>query len=104
VNPYEDASLNLKCCRNQRCEVPLGLVCQVPDDWTDGNRRKGGVNRNAGYRAELQEPVAPMLREKIKRPKPQDERTDAEHWGGLIRSSDEGSVMGLERRGQVKWS
>jgi hypothetical protein len=57
-----------------------------------------------GSRAELQEPVALMLREKIKRPKPQDERTDAEHWGGLIRSSDEGPVMGLERRGQVRWS
>lgn len=104
MNPYEDASLNLKCRRNQGCVVPLGLVCQVPDDWTDDDRRKGGVNRIAGCRAELQEPVALMLREKIKRPKPQDERTDAEHWGGLIRSSDESSVMGLERRDQVRWS
>jgi hypothetical protein len=31
-----------------------------------------------------------MIREKLKRRKPRGERTDAEHWGGPIRSSDEG--------------
>ena len=40
--------------------------------------------------AELQEPVAPMPREKLKRRKPRGESTEAEHWGGPIRSSDEG--------------
>jgi hypothetical protein len=25
--------------------------------------------------------------------------TDAEHWGGLARSSDEATVMGVDRRG-----
>ena len=35
-----------------------------------------------------------MLREKLKRRSPRGERTDAEHWGGPIRSSDEGFVMG----------
>jgi len=30
---------------------------------------------------------------------PQDESTDAEHRGGLPRSSDEASVMEVERRG-----
>jgi hypothetical protein len=51
---------------------------------------------------ELQEPVAPMLREKPKRPKPQGKSTDAEHWGGPTRRSNEGSVMGLEQRGRVR--
>jgi hypothetical protein len=45
-----------------------------------------------------------MLREKLKRPKPQGESTDAEHWGGPTRRSNEGSVMGLEQRGRVRRS
>src|SRR6516165_8535747 len=43
-----------------------------------------------------------MLREKLKRPKPRGESTDAEHWGGPTRRSDEGPVMGLEQRGRVR--
>src|SRR6266853_1651221 len=35
-----------------------------------------------------------MAREKPKRRKPRGESTEAEHWGGPIRSSDEGPVMG----------
>jgi hypothetical protein len=27
--------------------------------------------------------------------------TEAKHWGGTIRSSDEAAVMGVERRGRV---
>ena len=47
---------------------------------------------------------APMLREKLKRPKPQGKSTDAEHWGGPTRRSNEGSVMELEQRGRVRRS
>jgi hypothetical protein len=43
-----------------------------------------------------------MLREKRKRPKPQGKSTDAEHWGGPTRRSDESPVMGLEQRGRVR--
>jgi hypothetical protein len=46
---------------------------------------------DAGCRVELQEPVASMEREKLKRPKSQGECTDAEHWDGPTRRSDEGS-------------
>src|SRR6202171_330053 len=45
-----------------------------------------------------------MAREKHKRRKPRGESTEAEYWGGPIRSSDEGSVMGLERRDRVRRS
>ena len=45
-----------------------------------------------------------MRREKPKRPKPRGESTEAEHWGGPTRRSDEGSVMGLEQRGRVRRS
>jgi hypothetical protein len=39
-----------------------------------------------------------MLREKHKGRKPRGESTDAMAWGGPVCSSDEGLVMGLERR------
>jgi len=39
-----------------------------------------------------------------KRPKPRGKSTEAEHWGGPTRRSDEGPVMGLEQRGRVRRS
>src|SRR6202051_5204562 len=45
-----------------------------------------------------------MPREKHKRPKQRGESTEAGDWGGSPCSSDEGPVMGLERRGRVRWS
>jgi hypothetical protein len=45
-----------------------------------------------------------MLREKRKGRKPRGESTDAMVWDGPARSSDEGSVMGLERRDRVRQS
>jgi hypothetical protein len=45
-----------------------------------------------------------MIREKLKRPKPRGESTEAEHWDGPTRTSNEGPVMGLEQRGRVRRS
>src|SRR3981081_1741364 len=48
-----------------------------------------------------------MAREKHKRRKPRGESTEAEHWGGPIRSSDEGPVNGAGAKGSgqvVVWS
>jgi RNA-directed DNA polymerase len=42
-----------------------------------------------------------MLREKFKGKPPEDKSTDARHRGGVARSSEEGSVMELERRGCI---
>jgi hypothetical protein len=42
-----------------------------------------------------------MLREKFKWRPHENESTDAEHRGGATRSSDEVSVMGMERRGCI---
>jgi hypothetical protein len=47
------------------------------------------------------EPVAPMQREKRKWRSHKRKSTEAEHRGGATRSSDEGSVMELERRGST---
>ena len=41
---------------------------------------------------------------KPKWPKPRGESTEAEHWDGPTRKSDEGPVMGLEQRGRVRRS
>ncbi len=43
-----------------------------------------------------------MLREKYKRQKSRGESTDAWHWDGPTRKSEESSVMGLEQRGWIK--
>jgi hypothetical protein len=43
-----------------------------------------------------------MTREKLKRPKPRGESTEAKVWGGPTRRSAEGSVMELEQRGRVR--
>ena len=45
------------------------------------------------------EPVASMLREPSKWKPHEDKAPDAWHRGGSTRSSDEGPIMGLERRG-----
>jgi len=42
-----------------------------------------------------------MIREKSKWRPHKDQSTDAEHRGGVTRSSDEWPVMGLERRGYI---
>ena len=42
-----------------------------------------------------------MIREKSKWKPHKDLSTDAEHRGGVTRSSDEGSVMDVERRGYI---
>jgi hypothetical protein len=57
-----------------------------------GGRRPAyrGRDPDSGSCAELREPVAPMPREKLKWQPPRGERTDAEHWDGPTRKSDEG--------------
>ena len=49
------------------------------------------------------EPVTPMSREKHKGVHPKCESTDAEYRDGATRSSEEGAVMALERRGCPIW-
>jgi len=51
---------------------------------------------------ELWEPVVLILREKSKWRNHKGESTDARHWDGATRSSDEGAVMAVERRGCIR--
>src|SRR5271166_3718132 len=43
--PVEDASLRNKRRQNQGRVSLLGQVRRGPDDWADGDRRRGGVSR-----------------------------------------------------------
>lgn len=52
-----------------------------------------------GFYVELQEPVVVMIREKIKCKHHKIESINAPHRDGQARSSDEISVIGVERRG-----
>src|SRR5215471_6472563 len=79
----------------------LGQTRKVPDDWAGGGRRREGVTRMQAIARNCRN-QSPMRREKRKRPKPRGESTNAEHWGGPTRTSEEGSVMGLEQRGRVR--
>lgn len=54
-----------------------------------------------GYCVELREPVVSMIREKSKGLNSKDESTDAKNRGGSVCSSEEVSVMEMERRGWV---
>ena len=55
-----------------------------------------------GSSVELREPVVLMLTEKSKWKTHKDESTEAGHWGGPVRSSEEAAVMGVERRDWVR--
>jgi len=48
---------------------------------------------------ELREPVVLMPRETSKRRTREGQSTDAAHWGGVARSSDEAAVIAVERQG-----
>ena len=86
-----------------------------PADWPGGVRHGGGVSlvrasvRNvgtcrpapAGDQWRQHGPAAAGGRESPKRLIREGLSTDAGHRGGPDRSSDEGPVMGLERRGRV---
>jgi hypothetical protein len=78
------------CGQNQGRFYLLGRIHWLPGYWVDGHRRIGGASLIWAYVVELWEPVALMSREKRKWQKPRGERTDAEHWGGPTRRSEEG--------------
>ena len=72
-----------------------------PDCCPDGIRHEGGVTLNQAFMWNAGT-CRPDAKGEIQIGGPyEDESTDAGHRGGATRSSGEGSVMGLERRGCV---
>jgi hypothetical protein len=90
-----------RCRRNQRRLIPLGRVCREPEYWADGGRRIEGVKRIQAFawncRNQTLDAKGEAQATTIAR-----RDTEAKAWGGATRSSVEGSVMELERRGRVK--
>ena len=71
-----------------------------PDCGPDGIRHEGGVTLNRALVRNVG--TCPDAKGEVQMGGPhEDESTDAGHRGGAARSSDEGSVMELERRGCV---
>ena len=96
-------------CRKRRDDVKTGRESLARDKF-GGNlftaRAASGI-KAAGIRFRLLcgtwEPVTPMRRENRKWRTHKRESTEAGYRGGATRSSEEGSVMGLERRGCPIW-
>src|SRR5262245_12663572 len=94
-------------CRKRRDDVKTGVESLLRD-------QRGGHPLTARVASGMKvarvrfwlewgtwEPVASMLREKLKWKPHKSPSTDAGHRGGWARSSSEGPVMGLERRGPI---
>ena len=92
-----------RCRRNQERDNLLGRVRQEPDDWADGDRRRGGVSRTQAFARNCRNQFSDAKGE-AQAAQTVRRDTDAEDWGGSVRSSVEGPVMGLERRGRVRQS
>ena len=75
----------------------------MPDDWADGDRRRGGVSRAQAFMRNCRN-QASDAKEKLKRSKPRGESTDTEDWDGPSRRSVEDPVMGSEQRGRIRQS
>ena len=94
-------------CRKHRDDVKTGEE-SLPRDQRWGDPLTASVASGikvARVRSWLEhgtwEPVASMLREEPKWKPHEGQSTDAGHRGGWARSSGEGPVMGLERRGPI---
>jgi hypothetical protein len=98
--PSDDASLERKRCQNRgRLDTP-GQVWRQPAYCPDGSRCIGGMS----YKQALvwnMGTCSAMQREKTSSRLAVRMNTDVLGRGGVARSSFEGSVMGLERRGNV---
>ena len=94
-------------CRKHKDDVKTGVE-SLPRDQRGGyplTARVASGMKVARVRSWLEwgtwEPVASMPREKLKWKTHKSLSTDAGHRGGWARSSGEGPVMGLERRGPI---
>ena len=102
------ASEPLMTCRKRIDDVETGEKSLPrdesggwPDCCPDGIRHEGGVTLGLA-RARNVGTCRPDVKGAIQAGGPREDRsTDAGHRGGAARSSDEGSVMELERRGCV---
>ena len=87
--------------RNQDRLVILGRARRVPDDWAGGDRRRGGVSRTQAFAWNCRNQT-PDAKGEAQAAKPRGESTDVGVWGGPIRMSVDGPVIGSEQRDRVR--
>ena len=81
-----------------------GISLQVKSECCAGGvRREGGMNLFQAFLWNCGNQSCRCSREKPKWRYRKGESTDAMHWGGAARSSEEASVMEVEQRGCVRW-
>lgn len=98
--PSDDASLERKRCQNRdRLDIP-GQVWRRPTYCPDGSRCIGGMSYKQALVWNMGTCPA-MQREKTSSRPAVRMNTDVLVRGGVARSSVEGPVMGVERRGNV---
>ena len=97
----------MKCRNHLSDDVKTGASLLLRDK-AGGNlctaRSASGIEAartRSGLLCGTWEPVVPMRRETRKRQNRERLSTDAAHRGGVVSSSEEGPVMGLERRGHL---
>ena len=91
----------IRRCRNRGLTLPPGSARENPEACPSGIRHVGGAKLNQALVRNVR-----TCRSDAKGRRPsgahrKDQSTEAEHRGGAARSRDEGSVMGLDRRGCV---
>ena len=99
----------LRTCRKRRDDVKTGGESLLRDE-SGGHLVTGQMasgmkvaRRRSRLLCGTWEPVTSMLRENRKETYPKRESTDAKNRDGVTRSSEEGTVMVLERRGYPIW-
>src|SRR5450759_1123366 len=91
----------IRRCQNRRLTLPPGSVRENPEACPSGIRHVGGAKLNLALVRNVRTCRSDAKREVSSGQNREDESTDAEHRDGAARSSDEGPVMGPERRGCV---
>ena len=97
----EDVSKAYRRCRNRGKSLTRDKSGGWPDCGPDGIRHEGGVTLNRALARNVGT-CRPDAKGAIQAGGPREDwSTDAGHRGGAARSSDEGSVTELERRGCI---
>src|ERR1700674_4498387 len=91
----------IRRCQNRGVTLPLRSARENPEAGPSGIRHVGGAKLNQALVRNVRTCRSDVKGEVSSGQNREDESTDAEHRDGVARSREEGSVMGLDRRGCV---
>src|SRR6195256_2400979 len=101
VQPSMKCRKRIRRCQNRGLTLPPGSAQGKPEACPSGIRHVGGAKLNLARVRNVRTCRTDAQGEVSSGQNREDESTDAEQRGGVARSRDEGSVMGLDRRGCV---